>query len=103
LGTIAISFGSIYYSLRAADRAEAALEHEYERSEDLLHNLMPTSIAIRLKDKPDSIIADQFDAVTILFADIVDFTPRSTRLTPAELVTFLNGVFFRVRSFGRET
>lgn len=92
-GSSAFIFASIYYAVRIGERAEAALEREYDRSENLLLNLMPSSIAARLKDHPDDIIADQFDDVTILFADIVDFTPRSSRLSPGELVRFLNRVF----------
>lgn len=54
---------------------------------------MPASIAARLKEKPEEIIADHYDSVAILFADIVDFTPRASRLPPAEVVGFLNRVF----------
>jgi adenylate cyclase len=93
IGSAALVFGAIYYALRLGEDAEAALEQEYERSETLLLNLMPRSIAKRLKNKPTEIIADHFDAVTILFADIVDFTPRATKLSPRDLVKFLNRVF----------
>jgi adenylate cyclase len=48
------------------ENAEAALEREFDRSEGLLLNLMPTSIASRLKNDPSEIIADHFDEVTIL-------------------------------------
>jgi class 3 adenylate cyclase len=89
----AILFGAIAYALKLAESAEAALSQEYQRSEGLLQNLMPNSIAARLKQNPDQIIADHFDDVTILFADIVDFTPRAMRLPPAHVVGFLNRVF----------
>lgn len=88
-----MSFGGILYALLIASRAEAALEREYARSEHLLENLMPASIAARLKENPEEIIADHYDSVAILFADIVDFTPRASRLPPAEVVGFLNRVF----------
>lgn len=93
IGCSALVFGAIYYALRLGEDAEAALEREYARSETLLLNLMPRSIAERLKNKPNEIIADHFDAVTILFADIVDFTPRANKMSPSDLVRFLNRVF----------
>ena len=86
-------FTVMFYAFRQVARAEAALEREYERSETLLQNLMPVSIAQRLKNDPQAIVADQFDQVTLLFADIVDFTPRAARLSPNEIVRFLNKVF----------
>ena len=93
VGEALIVAGFVYLALRMAEAAESELEREYDRSENLLLNLMPTSIAARLKEHPDAIIADHFDAVTILFADIVDFTPRAGRLAPNEVVRFLNRVF----------
>ncbi|WP_292171716.1 adenylate/guanylate cyclase domain-containing protein [Mesorhizobium sp.] len=92
-GSSVLIFYSIYYALSVGDRAEAALASEYERSENLLENLMPKSIAARLKENPEEIIADHFDDVAILFADIVDFTPRASKLPPVEIVQFLNRVF----------
>jgi adenylate cyclase len=74
------------------ENAEAALERELDRSEGLLLNLMPTSIASRLKNDPNEIIADHFNEVTILFADIVGFTPRASQSPPHE-VRYLNRVF----------
>lgn len=85
-GALLMASGAVYYGLALARNAEAALEREYARSETLLLNLMPNSIARRLKDDPHRIIADQFDEVTILFADIVDFTPRASQLAPEETV-----------------
>ena len=58
------------------------LDAEFARSEALLHNLLPDEIAARLKDRPGEVIADGLPAVTLLFADIVDFTPRSARMPP---------------------
>ena len=93
IGEALIVAGFVYLALRMAEAAESELEREYDRSENLLLNLMPSSIAARLKQNPDAIIADHFEEVTILFADIVDFTPRAGRLAPDELVRFLNRVF----------
>jgi class 3 adenylate cyclase len=68
------------------------LEIEREKAEQLLLNILPEPIADRLK-QGHSIIADSFAEVTVLFADIIDFTPLSARLSPAELVDLLNRVF----------
>ena len=71
------------------------IEQEHERSERLLENILPKSIAERLKREPDQIIADDLLQVTILFADIVDFTPRASRQSATETVAFLNRIFSR--------
>ncbi len=70
----------------------AALRREHERSESLLLNILPGPIAERLK-KGQEVIVDQFSEVTILFADIVDFTKLSARVRPEELVAMLNTLF----------
>ena len=69
-----------------------SLAAEHEKSERLLLSILPETIATQLKAGPKS-IADGFAEVTILFADIVDFTPFSAKLKPDELVSFLNEVF----------
>jgi PAS domain S-box-containing protein len=72
--------------------AEEALRLEQQNSEKLLLNILPEAIANQLKQNP-SVIAEQFNEVTIMFADIVGFTPLSARLTPIELVNLLNEIF----------
>jgi class 3 adenylate cyclase len=72
--------------------AEATIERERARSEGLLSNMLPAAIAEQLKDAPQA-IAQAHDAVTVLFADIVGFTPLSQTMTPHELVRLLNEVF----------
>ncbi len=77
------------------DQEQAYLEQlqiERERSERLLLNILPQPIADRLKEG-ESIIADSFDEVTVLFADIVGFTPLSAPMSPKTLVFLLNGLF----------
>ena len=69
-----------------------AFQREHERSERLLLNILPEPIAERLKEG-EAVIADGFSEVTILFADIVDFTRLAARTTPQELVRRLNTVF----------
>jgi adenylate cyclase len=73
-------------------RAEARLAEEHARSERLLLNILPAAISARLKEN-DKAIADRFDEVTVLFADIVGFTELSQRLSPDDLVAMLNRIF----------
>ena len=68
------------------------LDAARQRSESLLLNILPAPIAERLK-QGESMIADHFTGVTVLFADIVDFTPISAGLTPARAVDVLDAVF----------
>lgn len=77
------------------EEAMRQLEIEKGRSEKLLLNILPVPIADRLKSNED-IIADIFPEVSLMFADIVDFTPMSTQLSPSDLVIMLNEVFSRM-------
>jgi adenylate cyclase len=70
------------------------LHQEKEKSEKLLLNILPKAIADQLKEE-QKIIASAIQNVTILFADIVGFTPLSARVSPIELVGLLNQMFSR--------
>jgi class 3 adenylate cyclase len=63
-----------------------------ERSESLLLNVLPRSIVRRLH-AGERVIADHYRAVTVLFSDVVDFTPFSERQPPDRVVAVLNGLF----------
>jgi class 3 adenylate cyclase len=78
--------------LGEAIRNRRELNLEREKSERLLLNVLPDSIAARLK-QTQGVIADDFPEVTVLFADIVDFTGRSQRITPEQVVEVLNDLF----------
>ena len=69
-----------------------ALRIEKERSEQLLLNILPKAIVTRL-NCGETVIADQLSDVTILFADLIDFTTLSSRLSAKDLVRLLNGLF----------
>lgn len=77
---------------QAMHQAELALRAEQEKSEHLLLNILPISIKERLKLNPGP-IADSFEEVTVMFADIVGFTQLSERISAKELVDILNHVF----------
>jgi class 3 adenylate cyclase len=78
--------------LGEAVRTHRALAVEQQRSERLLLNVLPAPIAARLK-AGEAVIADAFPEVTVLFADLVDFTRRSRRIGPAQVVQALNELF----------
>jgi adenylate cyclase len=84
---------TMWYALRGIARAEAVMEAEYERSEALLSNMLPASIAARLKDPERKVIADKYDDASVLFADIAGFTERASDTEPADLVTFLDRLY----------
>ncbi len=89
--------GAIVFTLLAVfakQRAEAlgALRVEQAKSENLLLNILPRSIADRLKAENQP-IADHIGSASILFADVVDFTPWSERLAPGEVVGCLDRLF----------
>jgi guanylate cyclase len=63
-----------------------------ERADTLLLNILPRSIAEKLKAKPQT-IADAFTSASILFADVVDFTPMAERVSPTRVVGMLDQLF----------
>lgn len=87
----------IWYLLKQRDHALGQLAEEKARSEALLINVLPESIAQRLKMNPFSgqLIADQTDEASILFADVVNFTPLSAQISPRELIGLLDRLFTR--------
>jgi guanylate cyclase len=92
VGAGAIAFTLLASFAKQRNAALAALRVEQERSELLLVNILPGPIAQRLKAASQT-IADHFDAASILFADVVDFTPFAQRLAPAEVVGILDQLF----------
>jgi class 3 adenylate cyclase len=69
------------------------LRAENERSEALLRNILPNPVVLRL-NAGETHIADRFENVSILFADLVEFTPTAALMTPSQLVDCLNRLFF---------
>jgi adenylate cyclase len=89
-GTIVFTLLALF--ARQRRDALAALREEQARAESLLLNILPRSIADRLKVETRT-IADQFSSASILFADVVDFTPLAERLPPADVVAVLDHLF----------
>lgn len=80
------------YAIEQRNKALHLLRAEQEKAESLLLNILPRDIAAVLKNGPKT-IAEHFNGTTILFADLVNFTPLSSTLEPIELVELLNDVF----------
>ncbi len=73
-------------------KMEEDLRREKSKSEELLLNILPELIAEQLK-KRSGAIANRFDEVTILFADIANFTQLADHISALELVSLLNRIF----------
>jgi class 3 adenylate cyclase len=86
--------GLAYYAVTQTERAEDELAAEQAKSEALLLNVLPRSIAERLK-KQERSIAERYDEATVLFADLVNFTQLSERVSATALVQMLDQVFTR--------
>jgi adenylate cyclase len=92
LGVCTTAYVLLQYFVRARERALAELAAERAKSERLLLNVLPASVADRLKES-DQVIADGFDSATVLFADIVGFTPLAQVLHPTDAVALLDRIF----------
>ena len=87
--------GACLEKKRLRDKEQAFLREiqlEREKSERLLLNILPAPIAARLKQTSE-IIADHFENVSILFADIVNFAPLAAGMPPVEMIKVLNTFF----------
>ncbi|HEU4526825.1 MAG TPA: adenylate/guanylate cyclase domain-containing protein [Actinomycetota bacterium] len=94
IATALVTYAVTLYFMRQRDRFQ-------KRSDDLLHNILPDEIATRLK-KDTAMIADSFESASVLFADVVDFTPMSAEMSPSELVALLDSVFTTFDGFVEE-
>jgi len=104
-GVLAHQQGSLaraaFLQRRLIRQQYAALDREKEKSDALLLNILPASVAARLKAN-DQAIADGFAQVTVLFSDIVGFTGMSDKLPPDEVVRRLNAIFSRFDALADE-
>jgi guanylate cyclase len=93
-GTASILYGVLRYFQSQKERVMLSLKVEQARSEKLLLNILPAPIAARLKDN-DMRIADHYDSVTVMFADLINFTHMSEKMPPTQLIDLLSQVFLR--------
>ena len=91
-GVSTMVFILLYYFVMEKDKAYRLLHLEQEKSENLLLNVLPKEIAPILKNETRT-IADKYDSASVLFADVVGFTPLSAELAPTEMVELLNEIF----------
>ncbi len=93
LGTPSLTaIGLVLYFFSQRNAALAALLEEQAKSEQLLLNVLPKEIAEQLKNG-QSMVAEDFEAVSVLFADIVGSTGLALELPPQQLVDTLNELF----------
>lgn len=94
MGTTCILYAVMRYFQSQKERTLQELAIEQARSEKLLLNVLPLSIANRLKDN-DMRIANSHESVTVLFADIAGFTQLTSSISPTQLVELLSQLFSR--------
>jgi adenylate cyclase len=95
LGANVIGMFGSYYLERYTRRdflQKYTIQAQRDRADKLLYNVLPEQIAERLKES-DETIAEEFSSASVLFADIVNFTPISARFGPREVVDMLNDLF----------
>ncbi|MBK8498077.1 MAG: adenylate/guanylate cyclase domain-containing protein [Flavobacteriales bacterium] len=90
-GFVCLGIWGIYFSF-GMRKTEEQLDAEFDKSEQLLLNILPRSIAERLKAR-EPIISDRLPDASILFADLVGFTRFAENVAPDELVRILNEYF----------
>jgi class 3 adenylate cyclase len=90
---VAIVISRVLERMRRAEFLERSeVARQKARAEHLLLNILPGTIAEQLKNE-NRPIADGFSEVTVLFADLVGFTPLAARMPPVDLVRMLDGLF----------
>ncbi|KAB7741445.1 adenylate/guanylate cyclase domain-containing protein [Nostocoides sp. F2B08] len=92
MGVTVSAYLMLAYFVEQRERMHRALEVEQDRSERLLLNVLPSAVADRLKDST-GVIAERHENVSVLFADLVDFTPHTSTVPPEELVALLDRIF----------
>jgi guanylate cyclase len=95
-GTLA--FFVVTFNVVQRDRIQHKLDEEQKKTERLLLSIFPEKVAAQLKnslldERTVPVIAEYYPNASVLFADMVNFTPMATRMTAVELVSLLNSVF----------
>jgi len=87
-----VAFALLYLFLTQKNQALELLRIEQAKSENLLLNILPPEIAVLLKNG-NRTIADFYDGASVLFADLVGFTPMTVEMSPSEMLDLLNEIF----------
>jgi adenylate cyclase len=91
LGILFVTY-AFYNQSKKKEKLNTALQKEKKKSDDLLLNILPSEVAEELKNKGES-AAKQYNNVTVLFTDFVNFTGLSEQMTPTELVAEIHRNF----------
>lgn len=86
-----ITIIALYYA-RFAEQSENRIAEAKAKSDFLLSNILPQPIIQKLYDEPEY-IAEEYREVSVLFADVIGFTPATAHRSPREVVEFLNTLF----------
>jgi class 3 adenylate cyclase len=89
---LVLVLGGLFSRFTYIQKSKATIEKEKDRSENLLHNILPKEVAEELKEKGASEAKD-FDEVTVLFSDFKEFTQTAKKLSAKELVSEINACF----------
>jgi class 3 adenylate cyclase len=89
---LSAAFLALEDKVKISEQTAVELNNERMRSEKLLHNILPATIAQRLQGG-EEVIAEVYPEVTVFFSDIVGFTDLSARIGPHETVNLLNAIF----------
>jgi len=91
LGILFVTY-AFYHQNKKKEKLNSALQREKQKSDDLLLNILPSEVAEELKENGQS-LAKQYNHVTVLFTDFVNFTGISEQLSPTELVSEIHQNF----------
>ena len=90
INAIVINAGVLFYALFLLRRAEDELERQRARAEALVSVVLPEAVARRLRSGNERRIADRIEKVSVLFADLVGFTPAAHEQPPETVVEYLD-------------
>lgn len=92
-GIIFVAYSSLEASRATIEAQRKELAAAYGRADDLIHTMLPSSVASRLQANPEAKIADHLEEATVLVADIQGFTQLAARLSPEQVVDRLGALF----------